>query len=194
VVEIEMLAGAALQAVVPELARLRIAVFRDWPYLYDGSEAYERDYLQTYVQAPGAAVAIARDGAQVVGASTCLPLTQAQPEVRAAFDAAAIDIARWLYFGESVLLAAWRGQGIGVRFFDLREAHARTLGLLQCCFCAVQRPDDHPRRPPGEQGLAAFWTHRGYSRRPELVCRMSWRDIGEATETEKPLIFWSRAL
>jgi hypothetical protein len=24
---------------------LRIAVFRDWPYLYDGSLEYEREYL-----------------------------------------------------------------------------------------------------------------------------------------------------
>ena len=71
---LETLTGDAILPHLPALARLRIAVFRDWPYLYDGDEGYERDYLATYARAPGAAVVIAFAGAEPVGASTCLPL------------------------------------------------------------------------------------------------------------------------
>ena len=42
-IRLETLAGAAIMAVVPDLARLRVAVFRDWPYLYDGDDAYQAE-------------------------------------------------------------------------------------------------------------------------------------------------------
>ena len=34
--------GADLKRTLDDLARLRIEVFRDWPYLYDGDLDYER--------------------------------------------------------------------------------------------------------------------------------------------------------
>ena len=36
---LETLDGAAARAVLPALARLRIAVFAEWPYLCDGDAA-----------------------------------------------------------------------------------------------------------------------------------------------------------
>ena len=35
--------GAAIQPFVPDAARLRIAVFREWPCPYDGDDACGRD-------------------------------------------------------------------------------------------------------------------------------------------------------
>ena len=194
-VRVELCAGKALAAALPALARLRIRVFRDWPYLYDGSEAYETEYLQTYLNANGAVVAVAWDGATPVGASTCLPLTEADAAVRAPFAARGNDLAAFFYFGESVLLPAYRGQGIGVRFFALREAAAAAWpGVRFTAFCAVQRPPDHPSRPADAADLTGFWTHRGYTKRPDLTCQMRWRDVGAAQESDKTLVFWLHSL
>ena len=187
--------GAALAPLLPSLARLRVTVFRAWPYLYDGSEAYEAEYLQTYVRAPGAAVVVARDRDSVVGASTCLPMPEASADVQAPFVAAGLNLDDFFYFGESVLLDAYRGQGIGVRFFELREARARALGRARfCAFCAVQRAAGDPRRPVGDAGLDAFWTHRGYVKRPAFAAHMRWKDLDAAEETPKTLIFWMKSL
>ncbi|MFP5511018.1 MAG: GNAT family N-acetyltransferase, partial [Alphaproteobacteria bacterium] len=41
-IRVAALTGAGLEAALDDVARLRIAVFRDWPYLYDGDLAYER--------------------------------------------------------------------------------------------------------------------------------------------------------
>ena len=57
-----------------DLARLRITVFRAFPYLYDGDMDYERRYLATYLEADGAFVAGAFDGDELVGAATAAPL------------------------------------------------------------------------------------------------------------------------
>jgi hypothetical protein len=58
--------------VLDEVARLRIEVFREWPYLYDGTLDYERDYLAHFADAEDALIVAARDGDSVVGAATAV--------------------------------------------------------------------------------------------------------------------------
>lgn len=193
--EITAATGDTLAAALPDLARLRSEVFRAFPYLYGGDPAYEERYLRTYVAAPGAFVALARDAGRVVGASTALPLVHETPEVRRPFEESGeFRPGEVLYLGESVLLAEYRGQGVGHRFFDLREAHARALGLPVTAFCAVQRPKNHPARPADYRPLDAFWRARGYTERPDLQTEMSWPDVGTpgGEETPKPMRFWVR--
>jgi GNAT superfamily N-acetyltransferase len=190
----ETLAGPALHPLLPDLARLRIEVFRDWPYLYQGDEAYERAYLRAYADAPGAAVVVCRDGARVVGAATCEPMTEGHAPVRLAFKAAGLDPSRFCYFGESVLLAPYRGRGAGVRFFTEREAHARALGLRFAAFCAVVRDPADPRRPPGHVPLDGFWRNRGYAPRPDLTVGFDWTEIGAAASTPHRLSAWIKEL
>lgn len=190
----ETLAGAALHPLLPDLARLRIAVFRDWPYLYEGDEAYERTYLRAYADAPGAAVVVCRDGERVVGAATCEPMTQGHAPVRAVFEAAGLDPTGFCYFGESVLLAPHRGRGAGVRFFAEREAHARALGLRFATFCGVVRDPADPRRPAGHVPLDDFWRKRGYTPRPDLAVTFDWKEVGATAETPHRLTFWMKAL
>ena len=191
---VETLAGDAVASAIPDLARLRIAVFRDFPYLYDGDLDYERKYLQKFVHLPESTLVVARDSDAIVGASTALPMMKAGEAVIAPFRAQGLDPTEYYYFGESVLLPTYRGQGIGVAFFARREARARELGFRYATFCAVDRPMTHAHRPRDYVPLDAFWTHRGYVRRPELVATFEWKEVGEAEETPKTLIFWIKAL
>jgi GNAT superfamily N-acetyltransferase len=175
------------------LAHLRIAVFRDWPYLYEGSLDYERGYLRTYADSPGSVIVGAFDGDRLVGASTGLPLAAEPDYVTAPFRAAGEPVERAFYFGESVLRREYRGAGVGVRFFEEREAHARALGFQWAYFCGVVRPPDHPARPADFVPLDAFWRKRGYELTP-LVSGFSWRDVGEAQESLKPMAYWRKRL
>ncbi|WP_439594697.1 GNAT family N-acetyltransferase [Falsiroseomonas sp.] len=190
----ETVSGPALHPLLPELAALRIAVFREWPYLYEGDGGYEQGYLRAYADSPGAAIVVCRDGERVVGAATCQPMTQAHAPVQACFRAAGLDPERFCYFGESVLLPAWRGQGAGVRFFTEREAHARRLGLPEAAFCAVVRDPADPRRPADHIPLDAFWGKRGYAQRPDLRVSFDWKEIGQTTAIQHELVFWTKAL
>jgi GNAT superfamily N-acetyltransferase len=195
-VTITTVTGDAIRPFLPALAALRIKIFRDFPYLYEGDLGYEEAYLQTYIQAPRAAVILARDGETVIGASTCLPLAHETPNIQKPFVDASADLTSIFYFGESVLDHAFRGRGLGVRFFAAREAHAKSFGgdYDLAAFCAVNRPVDHPLRPASYVPLDRFWTARGYTRRETLTCAMAWRDLGEQAETEKTLIFWTKRL
>ncbi|MDJ0387068.1 GNAT family N-acetyltransferase [Roseomonas sp. E05] len=190
----ETLRGPALRPWLPALADLRIAVFRDWPYLYEGDAAYEARYLQAYAEGAGAAVIVAFDGNRPVGAATCEPMAETHGTVREAFLAAGLDPARYCYFGESVLLPAYRGQGAGVRFFALREAHAVETGAEYTTFCGVRRDPADPRRPVGYAPLDAFWRKRGYTPLEGLSCVMEWQEVGTAEETPHRLDFWHKRL
>jgi GNAT superfamily N-acetyltransferase len=193
-IDVRPVTGSALRRSLGAVAALRIAIFREWPYLYDGDADYERDYLAAYADSIDSVFVLAFDGDRVVGASTGLPLSDDQAAFAQPFLDRGDDIARIFYFGESVLLPAYRGQGIGHAFFDHREAHARSLQRFDlAAFCAVDRDPTDARRPPGHRGNEHFWTKRGYVRQPGLTMHLPWNEIGHG-EVEHALTFWMRPL
>ena len=187
--------GAGIRAVFDPLAQLRIAVFRDFPYLYEGTPDYERTYLDTYARSERALLFAVFDDERMVGATTAIPLADETEEVQTPFFEAGFAVPEIFYFGESVLMPEYRGLGLGHRFFDVREAHAAAFGTYRLtCFCAVDRPAGHPLQPPGYRPLNAFWEKRGYRKEPALHTTFSWPDLGETVSTPKTMIYWTRLL
>lgn len=193
-IHVQRFTGEQFRQHIPQLARLRIQVFHDFPYLYDGTTEYEEKYLTTYLRAKDCVIVIAFDGEKVIGASTGMPMTEETEEIRRPFVDQGYDPDRVFYFAESVLDKNYRGHGLGVRFFQEREAHVSGLNHNNrfdfTCFCGVQRPLDHPRRPDTFVPLDAFWTKRGYTKHPELTTTITWKDHDEASESPKPMMFW----
>jgi len=187
--------GKEIESVFDDLAALRIAVFHDYPYLYDGTISYEKEYLQTYANAERSFLFAVYDGAKMVGATTCIPLKDETAEVRKPFEDANLDVNRIFYFGESILLSEYRGLGLGHRFFDEREAHAMHYGTYDLtCFCSVDRGDNHPLKPANYRSNDAFWLKRGYIKDPSLQSFMEWPDLDEDTPSLKKMIFWTKSL
>jgi GNAT superfamily N-acetyltransferase len=190
-IRIERCSGAALQQYIPELARLRIEVFHDFPYLYDGDYDYEKKYLKIYIDTPESVIVLAFDGDKVVGASTAIPMKYETDQLKKPFIEHGYNLDDVFYCSESVLNKDYRGLGLGVRFFEQREAHAEELGGFKTItFCCVERPLDHPRRPVDYAPLDQFWNKRGYFKHPELATTYSWKDLDDTDETPKPMIFW----
>ncbi|WP_245638444.1 GNAT family N-acetyltransferase [Croceicoccus bisphenolivorans] len=191
-ITIEAMTGEQIEAAIEDLARLRIAVFAAFPYLYDGDPAYEAKYLREFAAAPDGILVAARDGDRIVGAATASPMAAQKPEFRAPFEERGFDTAEMFYFGESVLLPSWRGQGIGHAFFDHRERQALACGATSACFAAVVRAGDHPHRPVDYRPLDSFWRKRGYEPVAGFVTSFAWKDHGEERESEKPMQYWMR--
>ncbi|NPU92131.1 MAG: GNAT family N-acetyltransferase [Gammaproteobacteria bacterium] len=193
-ITVNRVSGSALQQYIPALAQLRIEIFRDFPYLYDGTTEYEEQYLRTYSACEQAVIVLAMAGDQIVGASTGIPMAFETEEFKAPLISAGYDVNRVFYCAESVLRAPYRGLGLGWRFFDEREAHARELGGFDySCFCAVERPQDHPRRPANYQPLDSLWHKRGYKKQPGLVTHYVWKDLDEADKSAKTMTYWIKS-
>ncbi len=187
--------GKSIYPYIKDLAKLRMEIFRDFPYLYQGSQAYEENYLSIYLRSEEAIIVIVKDGERVVGASSGLPLSMETDEVLEPFHGTSIRPEEVFYFGESLLMKPYRGKGLGHVFFDERERHARALKRFHyTAFFAVQRPGNHPLRPNNYKPLDTFWRKRGYNQRPDMISYYSWQDIGQSTETKKPMMFWIKRL
>lgn len=181
--------GQEIDSVTEALAGLRITVFKDFPYLYDGSLEYEKKYLKTYINSPRSFLFAVFNGDQMVGATTCIPLSDETADVQTPFIERAFELNSIFYFGESILLKEYRGLGLGKRFFEEREKHAFSF-VETVCFCAVKRPENHPLRPVDYMPLDIFWQKRGFSKSDNLVSFFDWKDIGEEEPTEKPMEYW----
>lgn len=193
-IRIQLYHGQEARKLQDDLARLRITVFREFPYLYEGDLEYEKSYMEPLLKSDQSIVVAAFAGAQIVGLSTGMPLADESEEIKQPWLERGDDLGRIFYFSESVLLKPRRGQGTGKRFFEERERWARQQGYEQATFCAVVRPPDHPGRPADYKPLDAFWRKRGFQKEKDLVCYISWKDHFEEQESPKPLQFWTKPL
>lgn len=176
------------------LGRLRLQVFREFPYLYDGTMEDEQHYLRAYATAPSSLIVLAFAGGEAIGATTCVRMSDADGAFRGCFDEAGISTEAICYFGESVLLPGFRGRGIGKTFFQRRLEHAKNLGASTAAFCAVDRPERHPMRPTEYRPLDEFWKSLGFMKHPELQAQFTWKEVGESIESPKTLTFWLKPL
>jgi len=194
-VKIIKVIGSHMEQYLTSLAQLRIQVFREYPYLYQGDLAYELEYLKPYLKSRDAVFFIAMDDSEVVGASTCIPLWHEDEVFQRPFLQHEYNLHTIMYFGESVLLQQYRGQGIGYLFFQLREKYAMDYGGIKfCAFCAVERNKSHPLKPDNYRDLSHFWQRLGYKKHSELLTYLNWQDIGKSSSTDKPMTFWLKEI
>ena len=198
-IQLKIVTGAELEQHCDDLARLRIQVFREFPYLYEGSYEYEQVYLQRYLQCPQAAFVLALEDEKIVGAASCIPMQYEEPTFQQPFmtykTTLGLEIEQLFYCAESVLEPIYRGRGIGLAFFREREAYAKQLGgFTHSCFCAVERPIDHALRPNTYQPLDEFWRKRGYQKQTNLTTQLVWQDIDQTEPTAKTMSYWLKEL
>jgi len=193
--KIQCLKGQAVIPYLSELAKLRIEIFKSYPYLYEGDLDYESDYLKTYAQCAESIIVLAfANEDEIVGASTAIPLSFETEEIQAPFIKNHFSIEDVFYLGESVLLPQYRGKGIYLHFFREREAAAKAYGAKMATFCAVERPADHPKQPKDYQPLDKVWQRYGYEKQPELYTYLAWKSVGESALSANKMIFWLKTL
>lgn len=193
--EILKLTGEEARAYINELADLRLRVFFEYPYLYEGNLEYEKKYLETYFQAKHSFILILKDQGRVVGATTGIWAREEEESFREPFLLHGLDPNGVFYFGESVLLKEYRGLGLGKLFFKEREAFARSLGFIEyLSFCAVERDAEHMAKPSDYKPLDEFWSSQGFEKVPGLITHYEWLDRGEAASTKKQMQYWIKKI
>lgn len=194
-VRIVTVTGDKVKTLIPQIAALRIEVFREYPFLYIGDLKYEERYLKKFTTLKDAVVVLAFDKETLIGVSTGFPFIYDAENLKEVFLKAGRKPDDYFCFGESVLRKSYRGLGIGKKFFDEREAHVKALNHYKnICFYTVARPADDRERPSDYRPLAPFWKSRGFVEYKDLIGSVSYQEIGESEETPKKMLFWIKNL
>ncbi len=194
VIRLDHLTGDAIKKAIPDLAALRIKIFRDYPYLYDGNLKSEDALLKFYAESTGAYIMVLLDDARVIGAATVIPMEDNPEELGSALSTNGYQLTDFIYFGELLLLPPYRGQGFGHAFFNNGEEYGRKIGRRYSALCTVVRPENHPLKPKNYRSLDTFWHQRGYVPIDGAIASASWREVGAASEALNSLQFWMRRL
>lgn len=190
-IEIKTLKGKMILPFIEQIANLRITIFRNYPYCYDGNMAYESEYLKTYTNCEESTIVLALSDQQIIGASTAVPLEFEVDEFKKPFEKE--NIKKIFYLGESVLFPEFRGKNIYRHFFHEREKAALHYGCNRTTFCAVDRPSDI-QRPSNYFPLDAVWNHFNYQKNNDRYTYFHWKDIHETIETAKRMVYWEKKL
>ncbi|MBY0415480.1 MAG: GNAT family N-acetyltransferase [Bdellovibrionales bacterium] len=193
--KIYRLSGEEGRPFVNALAELRLKIFWEYPYLYEGNLNYEKKYLETYFKSKNSFILLLKDHEKFIGATTGIWAEDESVEFKSPYEHHGLDPKKIFYFGESVLLSEYRGKGLGKLFFEERERFARALGHIQhLSFCAVVRPDDHVLRPQNYRPLDEFWKSQGFHVVPNLTTSYMWKDRDLNSETEKQMQYWIKSI
>jgi hypothetical protein len=194
-IRVAALTGKQLRPYLHSMAKLRVEIFREFPYFKEGSVEEELNYLKTYHTSQEAIGVLVFDNTTLVGVSAGLPLLLENEEIKKPFLEKGIDLSSCYFFSESTLLKKYRGRGIGHHFFDLREMHVHHLKTFKrICFCIPEQIDDHPLKPHDYMSLKDFWRKRGYVHIPDMHCTLSWQDLIEKNRNVKKMTVWVKEL
>lgn len=176
-----------------EIASIRIQVFREFPYLYDGNYEYELEYLNTFFSSEKSILIIAKHKGTVIGISTGIPLKDETENIKSPWYKNGHPVEDIFYFGESAIEKTHRGYGIGHQFFKLREEWAKKNGYKKTTFCCIIRPEDHKHKPKNHKTPESFWNKLGYQK-GNITCILEWKEIDEEKESLKNLNFWHKKI
>jgi GNAT superfamily N-acetyltransferase len=186
----QLLAGADMADAVNELATLRLDIFPEFPYLYQGRREDELTYLNTYAEAPDACVILACDGLTVIGAATGMPLVHEDARMRDAFAGTTIPLNEVYYVGELLFRPAYRNCGLGRKLLDGLENHIRSLGRYRTLTCAtVERPNDHPLSPLDYIPITRFLARTGFVRLSGVTTSFMWCET-DGVKRDHHMQFW----
>lgn len=190
---IHTLANHQIAQNIEDIARLRIDIFREYPYLYDGDFKYEANYLSKFAHVSNSVLIVLKDNEHIVGSITGLPLQYEDSDIQAPWIDKGLAIKHVYYFSEILIYPKYRGKGIGQQLFAQAEATVTALNQYHCFSLAtIIRPKHHPSSPYNYKNVEDFWTKNGYQKQEHLICHITWKEIGETNESPKPLVFWTK--
>lgn len=198
-ITIEIYVGNESSSYINMVSKLRIDVFREYPYLYEGEEEYERKYIHGYTTDKRAMIAIAKVDNVVAGISTGIPLISESDivaDAKKVFSQANINIGDYYYYGEVIILPQFRGLGIAKMLFSAQDTLIEKWGFKQVCILTVVREHNHPLKPINYKSPDGMWEHLGFFRN-KITTNYHWPTIqadNTVRDVTNTLEFWTKHL
>lgn len=119
--EIKVVSAQEIESYIDIIANLRITIFKEYPYLYDGDYTYEQKYLKKFLETPDSLICVAYDENQIVGAITALPLKYEDELIKKPFLNQGISMDTVYYYSEALILQEYRKKGLELKCLKWRK-------------------------------------------------------------------------
>lgn len=173
---IKLLTKEEVTPLLPFVANLRINIFREYPYLYEGNFKEEMDDLEHCAKLPKNALAIAYHEDTPVGFLYGIPLVEFAPH----FENSVLDLFKeknlepesCYYFADIIILPEHRGNNLSKKLFDALEMYAQEQGYRSASFI-TESHESHPLKPINYKSLDPLWNSLQY-KKTDLTSYGSW--------------------
>lgn len=187
---LKIFSGPEAKKYINEIAHMRISIFKEFPYLYEGSIEYERGYLETYFQSQESVISLLFEKENVVGYASAIPLEQEFAEIQKSFIDAGLNVKEYLYVGELMLQKPQQGLGFFNHWKNFGMQLAKDRGFKYWTGMTVDRPENHPLKPAGYIPLDTLWKRCGAIKDERLKATIPWKQIDTQKEEVNTLSFW----
>lgn len=187
--------GPEFENYIETVATLRLTIFKEYPYLYDGTIQTEKNYLKNYARSKNSLTILVKDGEKIVGAITGMPLVEMEETFVTPFYKNQLPIHPFYYLGEVLLFKEYRGQGIEKRLYNTFEEWLKNKNeWSKIAVAELKRDKNDPRRPKDYVDMHDFWESLGFKEHPEVILEMPYKEIGSKEVIPHSLIFLFKQL
>jgi len=176
-INIQTYSGESLAVEIGILANFRLRYFREFPYLYVGTEEGERKHIAEYITNPTARLIITREGERIVGVAIGTMLFTETEILRQAGEPLrqlGIVPEQCYYFGEMILVPEERSKGIGKQMLEALENAGQEQGAARFCFLSVARESNDVRRPAGHVDSDTIFRKFGFEK-TDVFVTFEWK-------------------
>jgi len=176
--------GEEILPFLDEVAALRIDIFREWPYLYEGDIETEKKYLKVYGDTKDSILILAKDQEKIVGVVMGLPVADSMKQIQNEYLRKKVSMDGGFYLADAILMPPYRARGIGKQMLQKFEASVLEMHKYdQISCCEIVRDNNHPMRPEDYQSLDPFWDRLGFHVSLGWQTSFDYLDIGNSVDT-----------
>ncbi len=194
----KLLVGNELQNILPFMAQQRMAVFRDYPYLYEGNPNVEHEYLKWFASLPHSSVIMAYLDGKPIGWISGTGFADFDVHFKGSNELLkknGYDSRKFYYIPEAIIVSEHRDTLLLEELHTLIAKHAKTLHYSALCF-AEESHEQHPLKPADYKGLEELYRVAGYTP-TQMIITFSWLTIqadGSVKDEEHELCYWIKEL
>ncbi len=194
-IRIVLFFGSGIQQLIRDLARFRIEIFAEYPFLYAGDFEYEMKYLNKFSFMEDAIAVAAYDKEEIIGIATGYPFRYEADCLKKSFIISKKIPDEYFCLGELMVQKPYRGAQIGAKLlFEVENFAVKLRRYRYMCLYTALRPTNDPLKPVNYKSPDAFWKRAGFVKHSELTGMISYLTIGDLEETEKQMVFWTKKI
>ncbi len=194
---IKVFKGDEISPYVKGITDIAIEVYKEYPYLYDGTEEEYLPFIDYYSHSSFGIASLLFDGDRPVGVAIGMPLNEMRDRFKDPLLAARPDenLEKIYYLGEFLLINEYRGKGYGKKLYKQLENLVKENGeYSKLCFCKIVEWDYHPLMPNGYLPMDGFWIKQGFEICDDITVSVYWDDVGTNENSIHHLVYWMKNL